>query len=309
MYARQSVGHPHESEGYPITSSDLDRLSGKTYLLMPHPPPTSSLTSQQHNYHPLSPHSGSPYTSSSVKRDPSPTRSNTTVLSDISVNAPYGGISSTAGPISPQAFSSPTYTYQAPPSHSHIPSPYTQTQTSQHHSSSPSHYLHSPSHPHLPPPPHSHSHHINAPQPQPHPTILQDIRDFTMRSIPATSSITHYFDFSPEDSESLDNSIITTPGPGSHPNRGHSLPSNPTSSATTSSSSRQQQHQPSQQQRRQSMPNYHTYNDFGLYPTSLETSFHIDYAPHQPRSPFSAVSFSTSTTDSSFQELAQQLGF
>ncbi|KAF7783869.1 transcriptional regulator family: Fungal Specific TF [Agaricus bisporus var. burnettii] len=262
MYARQSAGRSYEQEGYPLTSSDLDRLSGKTYVLTPPPPPpTSTLISQQQQQHRHTPSCHQPgssytHTSSTIKRDPSPTQSSATVLSDLSPSAPFGSTATLS--TSSQPFPTPTaYDYTLPPSHSHIPPSYT------HHTSQT----------HL------------TPQPQPHPIILQDIRDFTTRGIPASHSITHYFDFAPEGSESI-NSII-----------GHPL----------STSSRQQR----PQQRRQSMPSYHTYSDFGIYPTSFETSFHLDYAPHQPRSPFSAVNFSTATgtTDSSFQELAQQLGF
>ncbi|KAF9449972.1 hypothetical protein P691DRAFT_811321 [Macrolepiota fuliginosa MF-IS2] len=345
-YARASAGRSYDNEGDPISPSDLDRLSGKTYLLMLSGAGSAIST-------PLSPASATPrqllshHTGSSshigltIKRDPS--RATSATLSDLPATSPF--ILTTPLPMSSIHIPIPPHAPSSPPSHPHPRSPYL--------------YTHQPSrstHPHLPTsrttgggPSHpytssSSSYSIqsstpSAPTPTPmlhtpqltpstisastthalHPTLIQDIRDFAMRGTPAGSSAVHYFDFPPDD---IGTALSSTPGldtPASsgrsHTNQTRTFSGGPASASTSTSRS------PSgSRSRGHSIPGYLSQyqtqeSDYGLY-QSFESSFHLEYAP-QPRSPFSAANFGIGmsgstgipTINSSYQDLVEHLGF
>jgi hypothetical protein len=157
---------------------------------------------------------------------------------------------------------------------------------------------------------------------------MQDIRDFTMRGTPGASTIEHYFDIPPhedinEATMSLSNLTQQSRDSGANRSvpsvlpvasassaaiattriRGHSLPTN---------SSRHYTPTPTQPQSHSLSPGIGGHNtDYDFF-QSLESSFHLDYAP-QPRSPFSAANFGVAMggggAASAYQELVEHLGF
>lgn len=334
-HARAAAGRPYENEGYPISTSDLERLSGKTYLLvLPEtkfttldPLPSGVSHQSQQPYHRrIGPHP-------TIKRDPSPSRATSATLSDHPAHSPYSMTGSL--PMSPPYAPTPSAPISLFPSHSNTSYPYSRSHPSSLH---PRNSLHSsrPGEPHssvsrviqpsAPPMP--------APPPQSpisastqhtlHPILLQDIRDFTMRGTPPTSM--HYFDYPHEENTDVGS---TAPRMGVNHNYNHDHSSGRSASTLTPSpasppeaSYRPRGYQSPQfaQSQSRSLSQGHSYSpnhesDYSFF-QSMESSFHIDYAP-QPRSPFSAANFAVGmgggggvpVTDSSYQNLVEHLGF
>jgi hypothetical protein len=171
-----------------------------------------------------------------------------------------------------------------------------------------------------------------------------------MRGTPAASSAAHYFDFPPrEDIDDASISVQIPPSPRQdivsgagtsgraqpsaasdagdtagvstvRQQRGHSLPGYPTHQYHTPT--------PTQPHAHSHSPVLHghtSHSDYGFFQT-IESSFHVDYAP-QPRSPFTAATFGSvgvsgsmggmgdsgvpnlAAMHASYQELVEHLGF
>ncbi|KAF5352509.1 hypothetical protein D9756_006274 [Leucocoprinus leucothites] len=223
-HSRITAGRHYQNEGYIISTLELGRLNGKTYLVPSEtnfPTSTHSSDTAASHHSVMSPHQPSTsYTSfygSTIKRDPSTTP---TILSEISSNSTLANaVSLPASSLHPPSHSLPsssTYTHphhhlhaHTPYAHSHTPSTHAHTPTSTSHMPGPS-ASHAPRYPvPVSSPPSSH---FTQQPPAPasisksqlsstslHPTILQDIHDFTVRGTPAASSVAHYFDFPPQE--------------------------------------------------------------------------------------------------------------
>ncbi|KAJ3574344.1 hypothetical protein NP233_g1815 [Leucocoprinus birnbaumii] len=225
-HSRLTAGRSYQDEGYVISTSDLGRLNGKTYLLMQPEAGAARSTRTTPNTGASHRHPGSRQLSTSrqsapVKRDPSSPGSASATLSEFPVNPQF-----TSSPVSSMSLhpalqhhsvsSDAAYSHHhahphVPYTHSHSSSSNSHTPTpishvsdvSATHPSQPSASTSSPSKAHFiqpapPPAPISSSRPQSTPSSL-HPTILQDIHDFTMRGAPASSSAEHYFDFPPQE--------------------------------------------------------------------------------------------------------------
>lgn len=333
-HARAIAGRTHENEGYPISPSDLDRLSGKTYLLMLSEARSTSGASQQRQQTPQQQHTGSSsQLGSTIKRDPSPSHATSATLPDLPANSPFTmstslPMSSMHTPAAPPPLSLPSHSYSPYPySHSYLSSQSSRSQTSRTsgpgpaHTPSSSHPIQS-SVPSAPVPPITQSS-ISASTHALHPTLVQDIHDFTMRGAPAGSSAIHYFDY-PADEDIEASPIPTTQrlgnSTGANPSHSHSVGPAPASASSSTSRSRDHagpgfQPQIYQSQGQPISSGHGQEHDYGFF-QSLESSFQLDYAP-QPRSPFTAANFGVGMSgsggapmlNSSYQDLVEHLGF